>query len=212
MKTMIKVCLADNCPAIHQGVQSYFKIHPEITITDSVYNFSMVKESLINKDIDVLIVDLELEGLSSIFDVKSILKTFPKTKIIIFSDLSEQIYAPNIIQAGISGFVHKKEKLETLGLSIVKVNQGKVIINETVKKNLALIAKQSKSERLYPRLSNREVEVLRYLSAGKKNHEIAEILNLKQKTICTYKLRLLTKLNVTNLVNLVEKARTLEAI
>jgi DNA-binding NarL/FixJ family response regulator len=41
-------------------------------------------------------------------------------------------------------------------------------MNETVKKNLALIAKQSKSERLYRKLSNREVEVLRYLSGGKK--------------------------------------------
>jgi ABC-type transport system involved in cytochrome bd biosynthesis fused ATPase/permease subunit len=52
-----------------------------------------------------------------------------------------------------------KEKLETLGISIIKVHQGKIIMNETVKKNLALIAKQSKSERLYRKLSNREVEV-----------------------------------------------------
>jgi DNA-binding NarL/FixJ family response regulator len=51
-------------------------------------------------------------------------------------------------------------------------------MNETVKKNLALIAKQSKSERLYRKLSNREVEVLR-LSGVKENHEIADILGLK---------------------------------
>jgi DNA-binding NarL/FixJ family response regulator len=50
------------------------------------------------------------------------------------------------------------------------------------KKNLALIAKQSKSERLY-QLSNREVEVLRYLSDGKKNHEIADILKLNEKQL-----------------------------
>jgi DNA-binding NarL/FixJ family response regulator len=103
-----------------------------------------------------------------------------------------------------------KEKLET-GLSIIKVNQGKIIMNETVKKNLALIAKQSKSERLYRKLSNREVEVLRYLSGGKKNHKLlAEILGLNEKTISTYKLRLLTKLNVTNLVDLVNKAKKLK--
>jgi DNA-binding NarL/FixJ family response regulator len=63
----------------------------------------------------------------------------------------------------------QKEKLETLGISIIKVHQGKIIMNETVKKNLALIAKQSKSERLYRKLSNREVEVLRYLSDGRKS-------------------------------------------
>lgn len=209
---MIKVCVADNYPVVHFGVKSYFKDHEEISIVANVGNFLMVRDILLTKDIDVLILDLELEGLSSIFEVKSILKSFPKTKIIIFSGLSEQIYAPNAIKAGVSGFVHKKEKLETLGLAVVKVHQGKIILNETVKKNLALIAKQNKSERLYRKLSNREVEVLRYLSDGKKNNEIAKILNLNEKTVSTYKLRLLQKLNVTNLVDLVYKAKTLEIV
>ncbi|WP_291104718.1 MULTISPECIES: response regulator transcription factor [unclassified Flavobacterium] len=209
---MIKVCLADNSPVVHFGVKSYFKDHDDISIVANVGNLMMVRDILLTKEIDVLILDLELEGLSSIFEVKSILKNFPKTKIIIFSDLSEQIYAPNAIKAGVSGFISKKEKLETLGQAIVKVHQGKIILNETVKKNLALIAKQNKSERLYRKLSNREVEVLRYLSDGKKNNEISKILGLNEKTISTYKLRLLQKLNVTNLVDLVNKAKTLEIV
>ena len=209
---MIKVCIADNYPVVHFGVKSYFKDNAEISIVANVGNFLMVRDILQTKEIDVLILDLELEGLASIFEVKALLKNFPKTKIIIFSGLSEQIYAPNAIKAGVSGFVHKSEKLETLGQSIIKVHLGKIIMNETVKKNLALIAKQSKSERLYRKLSNREVEVLRYLSDGKKNHEIADILKLNEKTISTYKLRLLTKLNVTNLVDLVNKAKTLEIV
>lgn len=209
---MIKVCLADNHPVTHYGVKSYFKDHTDISIVANVGNLLMVRDILLTKEIDVLILDLELEGLSSIFEVKSILKNFPKTKIIIYSNLSEQIYAPNAIKAGVSGFVHKKEKLETLGMAITKVNQGTIIINEVVKKNLALIAKQNKSERLYRKLSNREVEVLRYLSDGKKNNEISKILTLNEKTISTYKLRLLQKLNVTNLVDLVNKAKTLEIV
>jgi DNA-binding NarL/FixJ family response regulator len=209
---MIKVCLADNHPVVHYGVKSYFKDHDDISIVANVGNFLMVRDVLLTKEVDVLILDLELEGLSSIFEVKSILKNFPKTKIIIYSDLSEQIYAPNAIKAGVSGFISKKEKLETLGQAIIKIHQGKIILNETVKKNLALIAKQNKSERLYRKLSNREVEVLRYLSDGKKNNEISKILNLNEKTISTYKLRLLQKLNVTNLVDLVNKAKTLEIV
>ncbi len=209
---MIKVCVADNFPVVHFGVKSYFKDHSDIAIVANIGSFSMLNEILQTKEIDVLLLDLELEGLTSIFEVKSILKEFPKTKVIIYSSLSEQIYAPNAIKAGVSGFLHKTEKLGTLAEAIIKVQQGKIIMNETVKKNLALIAKQSKSERLYRKLSNREVEVLRYLSDGKKNHEIADILKLNEKTISTYKLRLLTKLNVTNLVDLVNKAKTLEIV
>jgi DNA-binding NarL/FixJ family response regulator len=172
----------------------------------------MLKEILQSKEIDVLLLDLELEGLKSIFEVKAILKEFPETKVIIYSNLSEQIYAPNSIKAGVSGFIHKKEKLSVVYDGIKQVTDGKIVMNETVKKNLALIAKKSKSERIYRKLSNREVEVLRYLSDGKKNHEIADILKLNEKTISTYKLRLLTKLNVTNLVDLVNKAKTLEIV
>jgi DNA-binding NarL/FixJ family response regulator len=209
---MIKVCLADSHPVVHFGVKSYFKDHDSISIAANVGSFLMIRDILLTKEIDVLILDLEMEGLSSIFEVKSILKNFPKTKIIIYSDLSEQVYAPNAIKAGVSGFISKKEKLETLGQAIVRVSQGKIILNESVKKNLDLISKQKKSERLYRKLSNREVEVLRYLSDGKKNNEISVILNLNEKTISTYKLRLLQKLNVTNLVDLVNKAKTLEIV
>lgn len=209
---MIKVCFADNFPVVHQGIKSYFKNHPEIGIVANVNKFSIVTELLKTNDIDVLILDLELEELSSIFEIKTILKKYPTTKIIIFTGLSEKIYALNAIKAGVSGYVHKTEKLEYLRNVIVKVNQGEIIMNETIKTNLSLIAKQNKGERLHRKLSNREVEVLRYLSAGKKNHEIAEILGLDDKTISTYKLRLLIKLNVTNLVDLVNKAKIIEAI
>ena len=209
---MITVCVADNFPVVHFGVKSYFKEHSEISIVANIGNFSMLNEILQIKEVDVLLLDLQLEGLTSIFEVKTLLKEFPKTKIVIYSNLTEQIYAPNAIKAGASGFIHKTAKLADVAEAIIKVQQGTIIMNENIKKNLALIAKQNKNERLYRKLSNREVEVLRYLSDGKKNHEIAEILNLNEKTISTYKLRLLTKLNVTNLVDLVNKAKTLEIV
>jgi DNA-binding NarL/FixJ family response regulator len=209
---MINLCVADNFPVVHFGMKAYFKDHPEINVVSNVGNFFMVPDALRNKEIDVLIIDLELEGLKSIYELKSIIKNFPKTKVIVFSSLPEQIYAPNAIKAGCAGYVHKTSKLENLGIAIVKVSNGQIILNDEIKKSLALIAKQNKSERLYRKLSNREIEVLRFLSDGKKNNEIAKILALNEKTISTYKLRLLTKLNVTNLVDLVNKAKTLEIV
>jgi DNA-binding NarL/FixJ family response regulator len=209
---MIKVCVADNYPVVHFGIKSFFKDHTAISIVANVGNFSMVKDILYNKTIDVLVIDLDLEGLTSLHELKAVIKNYTKTKFIVFSSYSEQIYAPNAIKAGVAGYVHKTAKLETLGIAITKVQQGQIILNDSIKKNLALIAKQNKSERLYRKLSSREIEVLRYLSGGKKNNEISAILGLNEKTISTYKLRLLTKLNVTNLVDLVNKAKTLEIV
>ena len=161
-----------------------------------------------------MVIDLELEGLPSINAVKAIMQNFPDTKIIIYTNLSESIYTPNAIKAGVSAYIHKSESLEKLEQAIIRVNNGEVIFNEEVKRKLGnLIAKQNKSERLATeKLSSRDVEVLRYLSDGKKNNEIAKILGLNEKTISTYKLRLLAKLHVTNLVDLVNKAKSLEIV
>ncbi len=209
---MINVCLADNYPVVHFGIKSYFKDHPEIRVVSNVGSFLMIPDALRNKEINVLVIDLELDGLKSIYELKAIIKKFPTTKILIFTSLNEQIYAPNAIKAGISGFVHKSSKLETLGTTIIRVHQGIVMLSENIKKNLALIAKQNKSERIYRKLSNREIEVLRFLCDGKKNNEISKTLELNEKTISTYKKRLFQKLDVTNLVDLVNKAKTLDII
>ena len=209
---MIKIGLADNQPVVQYGIKSYFKDHADISLLGIVANFDMVEEQLKRRQLDVLLLDLELEGLSSINLIKNLLKDFPRLKIILFSNLNEQVYAPNAIKAGVFAFIPKSEKLDVLASAIIKVNRGTVLFSDAVKRNMALIARQPKSERLYRKLSSREIEVLRYLSNGKKNKEIATALNLNEKTISTYKLRLLAKLNVTNLVDLVNKAKTLEIV
>ncbi len=209
---MIKVCIADNQPVIHFGVKCFFKSHTNVNIVNNVTDYNSVLDILKNKSIDVLVIDMELEGLTSINAIKAAVKNYPKTKIIIYSNLSENIYAPNAIKAGVSAFIPKTQTLEVLESAILKVSQGEIIFNEDVKMKLALIAKQNKNDRLYRKLSSREIEVLRYLSDGKKNNEIARILSLNEKTISTYKLRLLTKLNVTNLVDLVNKAKSLDVV
>lgn len=209
---MIKVCLADNHPIVHYGIKSYFKDNSEFSIIGHAENYATLEDILSKKAVDIVILDLDLEGLSSINLVKSMVKDYPSAKLVIFTNLSEQMYAPNALKAGVSAYIHKTSKLETLASALTKVNNGAVVFSDTVKKNLALIGKRNKSERLYRKLSTREIEVLRYLSDGKKNKEIAKILDLNEKTVSTYKLRLLTKLNVTNLVDLVNKAKTLEIV
>jgi len=209
---MIRVCLADNHPIVHYGIKSFFKDNSEIQIVGQVENYNDLEEVLSKKTVDIIILDLDLEGLSSINLVKGLVKEYPASKILIYTNLSEQIYAPNALKAGVSAYVHKTAKLETLASAVTKVNAGSIVFSDTVKRNLALIGKRNKSERLYRKLSTREIEVLRYLSDGKKNKEIAQILDLNEKTVSTYKLRLLTKLNVTNLVDLVNKAKTLDIV
>ncbi|OIQ22536.1 MAG: DNA-binding response regulator [Flavobacterium sp. MedPE-SWcel] len=209
---MIKLCLADNHPVVHYGMDSYFKDSSEFNLIGLVNNLDDLIGLLSKKAVNIAIIDLELEGLTSISLLKSLIKDFPETRIVLFTNLSEHIYAPNALKTGISAYVHKSATIDELKNAIQRVDQGEVVISDAVKSNLELLNKGKKSDRLYRKLSSREIEVLRYLSEGKKNKEIAKLLDLNEKTISTYKLRLLTKLHVTNLVDLVNKAKTLDIV
>ena len=209
---MIKICIADSLPVVSQGLQSYFQGNTRMEVVASAKNLESLLNVLNNKRCDMLLLDVELEGLSSIRDIKSLLKDFPETKIVLFTNVSEQMYAPTAIKAGVSAYVSKRSDLKELESTIAKVSEGKVVFSETVKKSIEMLSKGKKSERLFKKLSTREIEVLRYLNDGKKNKEVAQILGLDEKTISTYKLRLLAKLNVTNLVDLLKKAKDLDVI
>lgn len=209
---MTKIGIADSLPVVVHGLQSYFHGNTKMEVIGSAKNLESLLSLLETKRFDILLLDVELEGLSSIRDIKSLLKDFPETKIILFTDVSEQMYAPTAIKAGVSAYVSKRSDLKELEGTISKVIEGKVIFSETVKKSIEMLSKGKKSERLFKKLSTREIEVLRYLNDGKKNKEVAQILGLDEKTISTYKLRLLAKLNVTNLVDLLKKAKDLDVI
>jgi two-component system response regulator FimZ (fimbrial Z protein) len=209
---MIKICVADNQPIVQYGLKNYFEGKSNFSIVGNVKTFDAILETIENRFFDILIVDLDLDGFSTINMIKSFVKNYLNTKVLIFSGLTENMYAPNAIKAGASAFVSKNNDLETLENAIVRVQNGEVFYSQEVKKKIDLITKQTKKERLYKKLSSREIEVLRFLSSGRKNKEIAATLNLNEKTISTYKLRLLNKLNVTNLVDLVNKAKTLDVL
>ena len=110
------------------------------------------------------------------------------------------------------GYVSKNIELSELESAIIRVNNGELVFSSEVRKAIEILNKTKKSERLFKKLSTREIEVLRYFSEGRKNKEVAKILGLDEKTISTYKLRLLQKLSVTNLLDLINKAKQLEII
>jgi DNA-binding NarL/FixJ family response regulator len=196
---MIKVCIADSAPVISYGICSYFKNHSKINCVAEANNIEHLLNVLNIQEVDLLLLDMELNGLSSLRDIKSLIQDYPKLKIIIFTLVAEKVYAQATLKMGVAAYLDKTSELTLLEDTIENVMQ-----NVTISKK--------KVTRIFKKVSNREIEVLRYLNNGKKNKEIAQILGIDEKTISTYKLRLLTKLNVTNLVDLLKKAKDLEII
>ena len=207
MNNKITICIADNHPIVLYGTKHFFDANSKIHIEAQVSDFESLKKVLRLKKIDVLVLDLELVGLERMNDLRSAIAMHPTTKFLIYTSLSEERHAVDVIRMGAAGFISKKISMENLEKAVVRVNYAELVVSESVKKRFDILASTSRKDLIYKKLSTREIEVLRYLSEGKRNKDIAQLLQLDEKTISTYKLRLLNKLGVTNLVDLIACAK-----
>ncbi|MEO8773105.1 MAG: response regulator transcription factor, partial [Gelidibacter sp.] len=111
-----------------------------------------------------------------------------------------------------SGYLSKTVDTKTIKEAILKVHNGGIYLSENMAKHLNYDDTRNNKSKIYKRLSTREVEVLKLLSSGRKNKEIAQELDINEKTVSTYKARLFKKLNVTNLVDLIHQAKHMGTI
>lgn len=209
---MIRISIADNQPVAMHGLSCFFKDHPTISISDNLFHLKNIESALQANKPHVLVIDIEIEGLNSISTLKKLILAHPDTKLLIYTSASEKLFGATSLKAGAAGFISKREPLEKLEAALLQIANGGTTFGDLVHKSILASSKVNKEERMYRKLSTREKEVLSYLINGKKNNEISELLGLNEKTISTYKLRLLNKLNVTNLIDLVNKAKTLEIV
>ncbi|EOV0146873.1 LuxR C-terminal-related transcriptional regulator, partial [Vibrio vulnificus] len=114
-------------------------------------------------------------------------------KVIFFSAETSQLFSEIAFRLGADGYVCKSEDQSILKDAIDAVINGYTFFK--FKPNSAVNQAQ-------PELSDREAAVMNYLLKGKTNREIANILSISDKTISTYKRRLLNKFNVENIVDL----------
>lgn len=207
---MIKVLVVDHHPIVRKGIYSLFEASPEIQIVASVDNGKELFEYVSKNAVDVIISEIDLPGLNGITALRTLKREFSDVKVIIFSAHPEEVYAVSTIKAGASGYLPKSVDTNTIKEAIFKVFNGGIYISNNLAQRLAFDETGNKPSKLYKKLSTREVEVLKLLTSGRKNKEIAQELEINEKTVSTYKARLLKKLNVTNIVDLINQARHLQ--
>ena len=158
----------------------------------------------------MVLSEIDLPELNGITALRTLKKEYNDVKVIMFSAHPEEIYAVSTIKAGASGYLTKTVSTQTIKDAIHKVYNGGIYISNELAQRLAFDERGNKPSKLYKKLSMREIEVLKLLSSGRKNKEIAAELDINEKTVSTYKARLMKKLNVTNLVDLINQARHLD--
>ena len=207
---MIKLLVVDHHPIIRKGLELLFSTSSNIQIVGTLDDGASIFEFLNKNKVDIIISEIDLPKLNGITALRRLNKEYPEVKVIMFSAQPEEVYAMNTIKAGASGYLCKTVNIITLKEAILKVYSGGIYLSNDLAQRLALGKRVSRSGNFYKKLSTREIEVLKLISSGRKNKEIATELGINEKTVSTYKARLMKKLNVTNIVDLINRAKLLE--
>lgn len=207
---MIKVLIADNHPIVRVGVQHVLDTTSDFEVVAAVATTTELFQKLETLTPDVILLEMDIPEINGIATLRKIKKDFPDLKVLIYSGQSEDVYALSTIRAGAFGYLSKTADLDYIISAIRKVSEGNMFITNELAQRLAFDEGTKKPRRFFRKLSSREVEVLKLLASGKRNKEVALGLNLNEKTVSTYKARLMKKLNVDNLVDLLQQAKALE--
>ncbi|TFG78640.1 MAG: response regulator transcription factor [Flavobacteriales bacterium] len=207
---MIKVLIADNHPIIRMGVKHVLEGASGIQVIADVATTSELLDTLQKITPDVVMLEMDIPEINGIATLRKLKKEYPEIKVLIYSGQSEDVYALSTIRAGAFGYLSKASDIDYLISAVRKVSEGNMFITNELAQRLAFDEGTQRPRRFFRKLSSREVEVLKLLASGKRNKDVALGLSLNEKTVSTYKARLMKKLNVDNMVDLLQQAKALE--
>jgi two-component system invasion response regulator UvrY len=196
---LIKVLLADDHSIVRAGLRRIVEESGEMVViaeaSDGNEAIKQVRETLP----DVAVVDISMPGMDGLEVIKQLSSYCPDLPVLILTMHEEEQYVVRAIGAGARGYITKRSAPEELVNAIRKVHSGGRYLSDSAAEALALrLGRGTSNMSLLDTLSNREIQVLRCLSLGKTNSEIAEIYHISIKTVDTYRARLLRKLNLRN--------------
>ncbi|NDJ58551.1 response regulator transcription factor [Enterobacteriaceae bacterium 4M9] len=198
---MIPVLLVDDHPAICFALKVLLEKSGEFTVTSS--SGESLLAQIRRDEPQLLILDLDLKNADGLALLPRIKQHFPALKVLIFTNQPVHVYALRTLQAGADGFLNKELSLASVEPLCRLILDGyRCFPGDALSEALKAPGEPASGEQVLERFSDREIAVLNYLRQGKTNKDIAERLALSNKTISTYKARMLQKSGVQELEQL----------
>lgn len=201
---MLRVLIADDHQIVRCGLKQIVAGETDLAVQGEAGNAGEVLARLQQGDIDLLLTDLSMPGLSDLDFISRIRAAAPRLPILVFSMHDEAQLVARVLRAGASGYVTKACPASTLLAAIRKVAQGGRFIDPALID--AMIFEPIDDRPPHAALSHREFDVLKLCAAGLPLTEIGRRLRLSAKTISTYKTRVMEKLGLENNADLVRYA------
>ena len=209
---MLKLVLPDPHPVVQKGFKTFFKKTENITVCGTFSKINELFDFLKENTVDVVVLEMELPDCSAVQTIHRIKEKYQSVSVLIFTSLPQSIYGISLLKAGAVGYLSKQVSQKVMIEAIEKAVKLGYHITSNFANEIINNVDLSRPRNAYDILFSREIEVLKFLVEGKRNIDIAQTLKINQKTVNTYKSRLMKKLDVKNQVDLFQQARNLELL
>lgn len=201
--TAKKIFLCDDHQMVIDGINLMFEGNPEFKIVGESTEPLLVVEKLNGLNIDILITDVGMHGMSGVELSRAVKNKYPNIKILALSMFGDSQIIAEMIDAGISGYILKNAGKQELLEALNKISHGQNYFGQDITLQLMKSFKRSQDE---IKLTDREVEIIRMIEKEMSSKMIAETLFISERTVETHRKNILHKTNTQTVVGLLKYA------
>ena len=199
MSAPIRILVADDHPVVRDGLVAMLSTQPDFEVVAQASNGRETIEKAASYQPDVLLVDLEMPEVDGVEALQVLHERYPRMRAIAFTayDTDERILG--VVRAGAQGDLLKGAPRDELFRAIRVVSAGGSLLQPVVASTLLRrLSAREDAQPPRPRLTARELEVLRLLAEGRPNREIAAALVISERTVKFHVSSILRKLHAAN--------------
>jgi len=205
------ILIADDHEVVRRGVRALIEPHPGWEVCGEAITGRAAVEKARKLVPDMVVMDIAMPELNGLDATRQILKTAPRTEVLILTAHESEQLVREVLEAGAHGYVLKSAAGRDLVNAIEALSKheaffttrvAKIVVDSYPKRG----AQEESSGKSPWQLSAREREVIQLLAEGKSNNQVAEILYLSSKTVETHRAHIMQKLNLHSVVGLVHYA------
>ena len=200
---MINVFIADDHTLIREGFKKILERESDIQVVGEAGCAFEVLDFLKQYGCHILVLDLSLPDKNGLDLLGDIGKLYPTVKTLILTMHAEEHYAIRALKAGAAGYLTKETAPDELIMAIRSIVAGHYYISQNIAEQLAHSIGGKIDQMPHERLSDREFQIMRLLAGGKTTSEISQELSISTSTVSTYRQRIMRKLNVHSIADVI---------
>src|SRR6478609_5230032 len=205
----VRVLIADDHPVFRDGLASLLGTQPDVTVVATAADGVEAVALSATHQPDVVVMDLQMPELNGIDATRVLAETQPDVRVLVFTMGEEDGTVLAAMRAGARGYLVKGASQDEVARAISTVHAGGLVFGASLAARITdLLSGPTTPDRsVFPQLTEREVEILDLIAAGRNNAQIASSLYLAPKTVRNNVSNILAKLQATDRAEAIIRAR-----